>query len=364
MSESNLFNTEITASLSEIKQIALSTPENQAILLLGSHGVGKTELVREIGRSLGMEVVIFDCTHIGDLGDILGFPSVKDGKTEYNPTYWYKPDHPVILFFDEVFRANNEVRGAIMTICLEQRIADKKLCRGSRVFAAGNPPEDGYDGVVPDAAQLSRYAVFRIKPDLAEWLKYAESIGVHPAFLKWLTDHPSDFISEIVDPEELKPMQTPRSWVLASNHLKALEASNTLDPRLVYLTLCAYVKPVTAQKLTEELTSQNLPVWQISGKERYFLNNANYKDIEEAIETLLKASTDHPDRLDEISSIFNALIKDMKSEDLAALLYNVLQYYLTTSDNAIYDIMNESSKSRIRELISNTSIESEGAESE
>lgn len=125
-------------SVAEFIDLAICTPARKAMLAVGEFGIGKTQVIRQIGEKLGLKVICFDCTHLNDVGDILGLPSIVNGKTVFNPTYWYEPNTPVLLFFDEVFRANPDVRNALMSLCLDQTIADKKLAPGSRVFAAAN----------------------------------------------------------------------------------------------------------------------------------------------------------------------------------------------------------------------------------
>lgn len=210
--------------------LALCCPSKKAMLAVGDFGIGKTQIVRQIGEKLGLKVIEFDCTHLNDSGDILGLPSIINGKTIFNPTYWYEPDTPVLLFFDEVFRANADVRAALMKLCLDQTIADKKLAPGSRVFAAANPPGfHGYEGEIPDPAQLSRYAAYWLDPTFQEWYKHAQSINVHPAILQYLKKNQSDLdafssskgmdVEQEMDGQELEVLPSRRSWTDYSDFL-------------------------------------------------------------------------------------------------------------------------------------------------
>jgi hypothetical protein len=210
-------------TVSEFTDLALCCPSNKAMLIIGEFGIGKTQVVRQIGAKLGLKVICFDCTHLNDVGDILGLPSVKDGKTVFNPTYWYSPDEPVLLFFDEVFRANPDVRNALMSLCLDQTIADKKLAPGSRVFAAANPPGfHGYEGEIPDPAQLSRYAAYWLEPTFNEWAAHAKECKIHPAILEYLSKNKSDLdpfsnakamnVEANTDGQDLNVLPSRRSW--------------------------------------------------------------------------------------------------------------------------------------------------------
>lgn len=217
-------------TVAEFTDLAICTPANKAMLVVGEFGIGKTQVIRQIGEKLGLKVICFDCTHLNDVGDILGLPSIVNGKTVFNPTYWYEPDTPVLLFFDEVFRANPDVRNALMSLCLDQTIADKKLAPGSRVFAAANPPGfHGYEGEIPDPAQLSRYSAYWLEPTFEEWYTHAKECKVHPAILEYLNKNKSDLdpfsnakamnVEADTDGQELTVLPSRRSWFDYSNFL-------------------------------------------------------------------------------------------------------------------------------------------------
>lgn len=249
-------------NISEAIELALCCPDEQAMLFLGEFGIGKTQVCCKIGKELGLDTVIFDCTHLNDAGDILGLPSIVNGRTVNNPTFWYNPDKPVLLVFDEVFRATPEVRAALMTLTLEQKIADKKLAKGSRVIALANPPGfHGYEGEVPDPAQLSRYAPYWLEPTFEEFYENAKEIGCHQAVLDYLNDNKRDLhayygssdmnVEAAGDGSELVVLQCQRSWIKLSDNLKRAEKVkkvNKLDKRFAIRIASAYIGPTLAVK--------------------------------------------------------------------------------------------------------------------
>lgn len=349
-------------TLSEAKTAIELAPTEQAVILVGSHGIGKSELVKQIGEDLSMEVVTFDCTHISDVGDILGFPSVKDGKTEYNPTYWYKPEEPIILFFDEAFRANDEVRGAIMSICLEQKIGDKSLCKGSRVIAAGNPPDNAYDGTVLDVAQLSRYAVFSLEPSTEEWLDHAQKIGVHPLLIDWIRENPADLKGIVRDPDSLEPVQCPRSWVLASNHLKKLEeAGRAGDIRTAFLIMSAYLKRDTALKLAERWHAMHLAesgeedssISEHYGLERALVRDLSYSQLTDLVKKYWREAKFiiSDEAVERMSASFNEIIMCLRDEDLASMISDFLMSKISDEYETAQKLLQSESLDRIREIV-------------
>ena len=253
-------------SIAEFIELALCCPDEQAMLILGDFGIGKTQVVKKIGTILGLDVIVFDCTHLNDPGDILGLPSIINGRTIFNPTYWYHPEKPVLLFFDEVFRATPEVRAALMTLCLDQTIGDKKLAPGSRVFAAANPPGfHGYEGEIPDPAQLSRYAPYWLDPTFNEWCEYAKEAKVHPAILEYLNNNKKDLdaysaasdmnvAADDGNGADLKILQCRRSWFKASDNLykaEKVKKVKKLDRNLVIRIMSGYIPATMAVKFAQ-----------------------------------------------------------------------------------------------------------------
>lgn len=248
-------------NIAEFKELALCCPDNKAMLAVGDFGIGKTQVITQIGEMLGLDVIVFDCTHLDNAGDILGLPSIINGKTVFNPTYWYEPNKPVLLFFDEVFRANAEVRAALMTLCLEQKIADKKLAPGSRVFAAANPPGfHGYEGEIPDPAQLSRYAPYWLRPSFQEFMEHAKISKIHQSIIDFLEDNKSDLdpfhgnedmnVAES-DSNELVILQSRRSYFSLSDNLYKAEKVKgvaKLDKKLVINIAAGHIGPTLAVK--------------------------------------------------------------------------------------------------------------------
>ena len=244
-------------TIAEFTELALCCPANQTMLIVGDFGIGKTQVVRKVAKLLKLDCVEYDCTHLTDPGDILGLPCIVNGRTCYNPTSWYSPDKPVLLFIDEVFRAVTEVRGTLMPLTLEQKIADLKLAPGSRIICAANPPGyHGYEGEVPDAAQLSRYAAYWLDPTFNEWMDNAKEIGCHQAVIDYLNDNKRDLDTftgkgeEDVNTEELTMRHCRRSWIKLSDNLKTAEQVKgcKLERKFVIRIASGYIEGPLAVK--------------------------------------------------------------------------------------------------------------------
>ena len=111
----------------------------------GKHGIGKSELVYQLadklanilgdefttkyGKDYIFPVVERRASQMADTGDVIGVPEPKDSDygriTTFAPMGWFARacNEPCILFFDEVDRANNDVRQSLMELTDSRKIA-------------------------------------------------------------------------------------------------------------------------------------------------------------------------------------------------------------------------------------------------
>ena len=98
------------------------------VLIRGRHGIGKSELVYQTAKSLGLPVVERRASQMTE-GDLLGLPKVEKGVTKWLAPEWLHTacNQAVVLFLDEVDRATMEVRQGIFELCDSRKIAGQKL---------------------------------------------------------------------------------------------------------------------------------------------------------------------------------------------------------------------------------------------
>lgn len=116
----------IKINSSELRRILELTPENQNILLVGKHGIGKSQILTEYCSSIGMKVVPLFLGQMSDPGDLIGLLNKNGttGKTEFMLPYWFPTDgKPVVLFLDELNRARPEILQTIMDLALNRTLA-------------------------------------------------------------------------------------------------------------------------------------------------------------------------------------------------------------------------------------------------
>ena len=95
----------ISLNIQELHQFLESTPASHNIMLVGNHGIGKSQILTNYFKEKGMEVVALFLGQMADPGDLIGLPNKdeKTGKTDFMPPYWFPVDgKPIVLFLDEL----------------------------------------------------------------------------------------------------------------------------------------------------------------------------------------------------------------------------------------------------------------------
>ena len=103
-------NTRINTT--ELLSLLDITPADQNVMLVGNHGIGKSEILTEYFSRKGMKVVPLFLGQMSDPGDLIGIPNrnTETGKTEFMPPYWFPLDgKPIVLFLDELNRPDMNV---------------------------------------------------------------------------------------------------------------------------------------------------------------------------------------------------------------------------------------------------------------
>lgn len=234
-------------------KVATKLPTWTSVLLRGDHGIGKSQLVRQVARlrsqELGAELKVVD-RRLAQMteGDMLGLPSTDGNRTRFNPPDWYVEccEEPRVLFLDELNRANTEVMQAAFQIVLDRELAGRKLHPDTLVFSAINTSA-AYTVNEVDPALLDRFFVVDLMPDTQDWVKWATSTkpGTKRSYVdslivdfirdndRWL-DTPKD-----VDPQAVCPSR--RSWERVSDALRALQIEDAPDDPMFYPTCLGYV---------------------------------------------------------------------------------------------------------------------------
>lgn len=229
----------ININAQELKDLLDLMPADQNIMLVGKHGIGKSEILTHYFEKKGMRVVALFLGQMADPGDLLGLPTKdeKTGKTDFMPPYWFPTDgKPIVLFLDELNRARPEILQTVMDLTLNRKLAGKELPQGSQIISAVNDGEE-YQLTDLDPALVSRFNVVSFRPTCEEWLLWAEKnkldkrvIGFIQNASEWLDGDTNS--SENKDTGlEKKPDR--RGWKKVSDILQKIDVLTPIHRKMI-----------------------------------------------------------------------------------------------------------------------------------
>ena len=181
----------ISVNITELQQLLEATPASHNIMLVGNHGIGKSEILSEYFNAQGMPVVALFLGQMSDPGDLIGLPckDEKTGKTDFMPPYWFPIDgKPIVLFLDELNRARPEILQTVMDLALNRKLAGKLLPEGSRIISAVNAG-DQYQLTDLDPALVSRFNIVNFKPTAEEWLLWARKADLDSRVIGFIDEN-------------------------------------------------------------------------------------------------------------------------------------------------------------------------------
>ena len=211
------------------------------VFIWGAPGIGKTDIVRQVGKKYGVDVIVFTLS-VRDPVDFIGLPNiekvkyknndgeeVEKGVTVYNvpkifPTDNGPEDKGGILFFDEMNRANSSVLASSLQLVLDRKMNEYELPSKWVIFAAGNRKEEVPTVTEIEPALANRFSHLNLVTTVSDWEKWALSpagktkegdFKIDPEVLGFLKFNDKYF--HYLDPETESPAWcSPRSWADAS----------------------------------------------------------------------------------------------------------------------------------------------------
>jgi hypothetical protein len=209
--------------------ISAALEANQAVMLIGDPGVGKSALAAEVAKEvdLPLETLIGSTLDATDVG---GLPTVSDthGVRRYPlPAIKAGCTSARLLFLDELATSGSAVQAAMLRLTLERVAGDDKLHPDTRVILATNPEEQSPGGMPLSAPLIGRVVFVHLLPTSEEVTNHFETFGNAngSAFEKAFASEAADFVAcakaapdllEISVPDKASggniPWGSPRAW--------------------------------------------------------------------------------------------------------------------------------------------------------
>lgn len=210
---------------------------DRPVMLYGSPGIGKSDIVRQVCADLGYIVEDIRVSQM-DPVDIRGVPIVdhSDRSTHFSkPAWWPKPGVKTCLFWDELNSGSPAVQAATYQIILDRKLGEHTLPPGTIQIAAGNNMSDGGLVNVMPTPLKNRFVHIDVEVNNDEWCQWAVQTGIRPEIIALIRFKPT-LLNEFgvvnageqlakdkkdkkhrVSHRDMKAFATPRTWAFCSD---------------------------------------------------------------------------------------------------------------------------------------------------
>jgi len=174
--------------------IELAYKADKPVLLDGKHGVGKSEIIEQSAKNLGIDCIVRDLS-LMEPPELIGLPRHDNGVTRYSPPAFLPTSGKGLLVFEELNRCEKYMMAPCLQLLTARRLNDYVLPRGWLPVAAVNPNDSDYDVNNLDPALLSRFMHIEIVADTRQWIAWAERNSIHASVCRFVRNTPDIFES-------------------------------------------------------------------------------------------------------------------------------------------------------------------------
>lgn len=201
------------------RAIAFAIKMKRPTFLWGPPGIGKSDLVSQIGTDTSREVIDVRLA-LWEPTDIKGIPYFDSNTSTMTwappaelPT---DPASKAILFLDELNSAPPAVQAAAYQLILNRRVGTYVLPEGVDIVAAGNRDSDKGVTFRMPAPLANRFVHLEMKVEFEDWLDWATLNRIHEEVVGYVGFAKQDLYD--YDPKSpSKSFATPRSWSFVSD---------------------------------------------------------------------------------------------------------------------------------------------------
>lgn len=228
------------SSLVSVLKTALA--RQWAMLIEGSPGIGKSDVVAQVARGAGVDLVISHPV-TSDPTDYKGLPGIVDGRAEFLPygdlRRLLDASKPLLCFIDDLGQGSQATQAAQMQLVLAREINGQKISPHVTFFGATNRRADnaGVSGILSPLRSRFRSSV-ELTVDVADWAKWALAAKMPIELIAYVNLKPAHL--NTFNPKaarEGKPFACPRTLAFAGDWLNAWNAAK-VDPCAETLSGC------------------------------------------------------------------------------------------------------------------------------
>jgi hypothetical protein len=208
------------------KAIQKGFSKRRPIFLWGPPGIGKSDIVKQLGEDLGAHVIDVRLS-LWEPTDIKGIPYFD---SNHNKMVWAPPSElpdadmaaqhkNIILFLDEMNSAPPAVQAAAYQLILNRRVGQYYLPDNVLIVAAGNREADKGVTYRMPAPLANRFIHLEMTVSWDDYSFWATENRIHKDVVGYLTFSKKDLYD--FDPKSTsRAFATPRSWTFVSELLE------------------------------------------------------------------------------------------------------------------------------------------------
>lgn len=210
--------------------LSTETGHHTPVMLWGPPGVGKSQIIQEIGRHHSAPVIDIRLSQM-EPSDLRGIPFRNEESVE-----WAVPAmlpntkrHGAkgILFLDEITSAAPTVSAAAYQLILDRRLGEYRVPDGWAIFAAGNRQGDRGVTYSMPAPLANRFSHLDFETHLDDWVLWAYKNDIDERVIAFLRFRP-ELLFDFDPAHNPVAFPSPRSWEFAHRALQKFEHNSDL----------------------------------------------------------------------------------------------------------------------------------------
>ncbi|HXW80800.1 MAG TPA: MoxR family ATPase, partial [Acidimicrobiales bacterium] len=206
----------------ELPDLLLHVATVRPVFVWGQPGIGKSALVRDFAKSVGLTCVTLLGTQLAP-EDLIGVPQIvgvgETARSRFVPPEMIARPEAYVLFLDELNGSSQEVQKAFYSLILDRRLGNYELHPDTVVIGAGNRAEDMAIVKAMSSALANRMVHVTLQSSPRDWLTWARSVLLNPLVIDYIAIRPDHLCAR--PPKTEEPYSTPRSWHMLADLLDA-----------------------------------------------------------------------------------------------------------------------------------------------
>jgi len=209
-------------------------------LIVGPPGIGKTDIVRQFAREVGLKMPDRPIILSGyQPEDLLGvpMPNKETGYLDYFLMKVFPASHSEerwLLFFDEFTNCDKRLQAPLQQFFLYKELGDYKAPKHTYLVAAGNSVDDGCFAYELSRALEDRFCIVSLQIDVDSWMDWALENQIHPSIISFIKTKPEFLHYSLTQgkhyAEEDRVLPTPRAWGrFVDRYLKSSSSRTTKE---------------------------------------------------------------------------------------------------------------------------------------